>query len=186
MKLNSQCRHLRAGSITERGQPLVAHTIPRKSAINHSRRLNQVVQARATVTTEVPVVTENPLAVSQRPDLNGRFGIFGGQYVPENLVTALNELDAEYRKAIVDPEFQVQALPHCHSVLLLLFFPIEFTGKWLTDLDQRLYMNSKLFVNCSDCRHVLATYVQLRYFLPIVRLHDDLLEFSPLCPSIRL
>ena len=33
------------------------------------------------------------------------FGDFGGRFVPEALVAALDELEAEYRKAVVDPAF---------------------------------------------------------------------------------
>ena len=40
------------------------------------------------------------------PDERGRFGQFGGQYVPETLMAALHELAAEYDKARQDPEFQ--------------------------------------------------------------------------------
>ena len=35
----------------------------------------------------------------------GRYGKFGGQYVPETLMTALGELEKEYNLAIKDPEF---------------------------------------------------------------------------------
>ena len=40
------------------------------------------------------------------PDAAGRFGPFGGRYVPETLTRALDELTAEYEKAIADPAFQ--------------------------------------------------------------------------------
>lgn len=36
----------------------------------------------------------------------GRFGSFGGRFVPETLISALDQLDAEYRLAQADPEFQ--------------------------------------------------------------------------------
>ncbi|HEX3004307.1 MAG TPA: tryptophan synthase subunit beta [Angustibacter sp.] len=36
----------------------------------------------------------------------GRFGPYGGRYVPEALVAALDELDAAFRTASTDPEFQ--------------------------------------------------------------------------------
>ena len=36
----------------------------------------------------------------------GRFGPFGGRYVPEALVPALEQLDEARQKAMVDPEFQ--------------------------------------------------------------------------------
>lgn len=42
------------------------------------------------------------------PDLAGHFGRFGGRFVPEALVRALDELDAAYRAAKVDPEFQAR------------------------------------------------------------------------------
>ncbi len=40
------------------------------------------------------------------PDRHGHFGPYGGMFVPETLMTALNELTAEYAKARRDAEFQ--------------------------------------------------------------------------------
>ncbi len=34
-----------------------------------------------------------------------RFGPFGGRYVPETLISALDELDAAYQEAITDSGF---------------------------------------------------------------------------------
>ncbi|HEX6233327.1 MAG TPA: tryptophan synthase subunit beta [Jiangellaceae bacterium] len=39
------------------------------------------------------------------PDARGRFGEYGGRFVPEALVAALDELDREYRAALADAEF---------------------------------------------------------------------------------
>ncbi len=39
------------------------------------------------------------------PDARGRFGRFGGRYVPETLVPALQALEAAYREAKADPAF---------------------------------------------------------------------------------
>lgn len=39
------------------------------------------------------------------PDAAGRFGPFGGRYVPETLTKALDQLTEEYEKAIQDPSF---------------------------------------------------------------------------------
>jgi tryptophan synthase beta chain len=47
-----------------------------------------------------------PTASSDQPDAQGRFGEFGGRYVPETLTRALDELAAEYEKALADPSFQ--------------------------------------------------------------------------------
>ncbi|QGJ68352.1 Tryptophan synthase beta chain [Planctomycetales bacterium 10988] len=44
-------------------------------------------------------------ATSQVPDQHGRFGDFGGRYVPETLVHALEQLDLAYREAIRDADF---------------------------------------------------------------------------------
>ncbi len=40
------------------------------------------------------------------PDEHGRYGMFGGQFVPETLMSALARLEAEYEKAKNDPEFE--------------------------------------------------------------------------------
>ncbi len=40
------------------------------------------------------------------PDNKGKFGIFGGKFVPETLITALYELEAAYLKSKEDPAFQ--------------------------------------------------------------------------------
>eukprot|EP00884_Botryococcus_braunii_P019190 jgi/Botrbrau1/5955/Bobra.0366s0125.1 len=41
-----------------------------------------------------------------RPDENGRFGKFGGKYVPETLMAALSELEVQYDIIKDDPAFQ--------------------------------------------------------------------------------
>ncbi|WP_280269373.1 tryptophan synthase subunit beta [Nocardia wallacei] len=43
-----------------------------------------------------------------RPDDQGRFGRFGGRYVPEGLMAALTELDAAYRLARADARFTAE------------------------------------------------------------------------------
>ena len=39
-------------------------------------------------------------------NLNGRFGVHGGQYIPETLMNAVIELEAAYNEAKADPAFQ--------------------------------------------------------------------------------
>ncbi|MEO2041048.1 MAG: tryptophan synthase subunit beta, partial [Pirellulales bacterium] len=43
--------------------------------------------------------------LSAVPDDLGRFGRFGGRYVPETLSAALDQLEKAYDEAIADPEF---------------------------------------------------------------------------------
>lgn len=47
-------------------------------------------------------------AIPQTPDSQGRFGQFGGRFVPETLTHALDELQSEYAAAKADPKFQAE------------------------------------------------------------------------------
>jgi len=42
------------------------------------------------------------------PDTSGHFGDYGGRFVPESLISALVELEAQYAAAKVDPSFQAE------------------------------------------------------------------------------
>ncbi|KAI8477067.1 MAG: tryptophan synthase beta subunit-like PLP-dependent enzyme [Monoraphidium minutum] len=44
----------------------------------------------------------------ERPDSTGRFGRFGGKYVPETLIPALAELEVAYKQAMDDPAFHAE------------------------------------------------------------------------------
>src|SRR5256714_12396453 len=45
-------------------------------------------------------------AIESLPDGHGHFGVYGGMFVPETLMTALHELAAEYERAKNDAQFQ--------------------------------------------------------------------------------
>ncbi|MGA0605746.1 tryptophan synthase subunit beta [Phenylobacterium sp. VNQ135] len=49
-----------------------------------------------------------PNDYSAYPDAHGRFGDYGGQYVPETLMPLVHELTAAYAQAKADPEFQAE------------------------------------------------------------------------------
>ncbi len=53
-------------------------------------------------------MTTPSTAVQQVPDQSGRFGKFGGRFVPETLTRALTELEAEYLTAKEDKAFQAE------------------------------------------------------------------------------
>lgn len=64
------------------------------------------------------------------PDANGRFGPFGGRYVPETLMEALRQLSVVYDEARADPEFQRQFehyLRHCVGRPSPLYFAERLT-----------------------------------------------------------
>ena len=47
-------------------------------------------------------------AGARAPHEPGRFGVYGGRYVPETLMAALDELEREYEKAKKDPQFRAR------------------------------------------------------------------------------
>lgn len=64
--------------------------------------------------TQTPPATQFPdsspaASVTQQPDTLGRFGRFGGKYVPETLMPALSELETAFQRYRTEPSFQ-QAL----------------------------------------------------------------------------
>lgn len=59
--------------------------------------------------TQTPISSQSapsPTSLSVRPDPLGRYGQFGGKYVPETLMPALSELEAAYKQYKSDPSFQ--------------------------------------------------------------------------------
>ncbi|AUT00719.1 tryptophan synthase subunit beta [Nostoc sp. CENA543] len=57
--------------------------------------------------TTTPLSPSSP-STTQVPDIQGRFGRFGGKYVPETLMPALAELEAAYQQYRHDPSFQAE------------------------------------------------------------------------------
>ena len=53
-------------------------------------------------------LSPNPQTTAQVPDNLGRFGRFGGKYVPETLMPALAELETAYQQYRHDPNFQTE------------------------------------------------------------------------------
>ena len=49
--------------------------------------------------------TASALSQATLPDAAGHFGSYGGVFVPETLIFALQQLEAEYKRAKVDPQF---------------------------------------------------------------------------------
>ena len=57
------------------------------------------------MSTATPAAPVAPSAPASLPDAAGHFGPYGGVFVPETLIFALQQLEAEYRKAQADPQF---------------------------------------------------------------------------------
>ncbi len=52
------------------------------------------------------VAEREPLVIPARPDSNGRYGQYGGKYVPETLMYALSVLEKDYARLQQDAAFQ--------------------------------------------------------------------------------
>jgi tryptophan synthase beta chain len=48
------------------------------------------------------------MTITHVPDLTGHFGLFGGRFAPESLMTALDSLETDYEAARNDPGFQAE------------------------------------------------------------------------------
>ncbi len=66
--------------------------------------------------------------LSESPDARGRYGPFGGRYVPETLIAALDQLEVEYRVAKEDPAFR-QSLDHLLSDFVGRPSPLYFARR---------------------------------------------------------
>jgi tryptophan synthase beta chain len=80
------------------------------------------------------------------PDKRGHFGEFGGKFVPETLMTALDELERAYKKARKDPAFQRE----------LSYYLKEFAGRQ-TPLYQAMRLSgrykAKIYLKREDLCH---------------------------------
>jgi tryptophan synthase beta chain len=84
------------------------------------------------------------------PDPLGHFGPYGGIFVPETLMAALEELQAVYSKARVDPEFQAE-LRHHLAEFAGRPTPLYFAGR-LT----RHFGGAKIYLKREDLLHTGA------------------------------
>jgi tryptophan synthase beta chain len=81
--------------------------------------------------------TPVPATPDQLPDAAGRFGRYGGVFVPETLMTALAELTAAYEQARQDPAFQQELRHHLK----------EFAGR-----PTELYLAERLTRHCGGAK----------------------------------
>ncbi|WP_155591750.1 tryptophan synthase subunit beta [Lysinibacillus cavernae] len=84
------------------------------------------------------------------PTKDGRFGQFGGQFVPETLMTALLELEAAYEEAIKEPTFTEE----------LAYFLEEYVGRetplyYAENLTKELG-GAKIYLKREDLNHTGA------------------------------
>jgi tryptophan synthase beta chain len=85
------------------------------------------------------------------PDASGHFGPFGGRYVPETLMHALLELEREYNRLKINPQFQKE----------LKYLLADYAGRptplyYAKRLSQALGSHAKIYLKREDLAHTGA------------------------------
>ena len=85
------------------------------------------------------------------PDERGRFGPFGGKFVPESLMVALTELETAYQEAQNDPDFQAELQMQLHS-----FVGRPTTLHYVPRFSQMVAPGIKVYLKREDLAHTGA------------------------------
>ncbi|MCB0170709.1 MAG: tryptophan synthase subunit beta [Anaerolineae bacterium] len=83
-------------------------------------------------------------------EVKGKFGPYGGQFVPETLMPALAELEQAYEAAKADPEFQAE-LDHLLKTYVGRPSPLTFAGRLTEKLG-----GAKIYLKREDLNHTGA------------------------------
>jgi len=89
-------------------------------------------------------------ASDARPDERGRFGPYGGKYIPETLMAAVAELEAEYRAARADPAFE-EELAHLMRHYVGRPTPLYFASRLTEHLG-----GARIYLKREDLAHTGA------------------------------
>jgi tryptophan synthase beta chain len=84
------------------------------------------------------------------PDERGYYGDFGGRYVPETLIPALDELTAAYREAMADAAFQ-NRLAHLHATYTGRPTPVSYAARLSAQLG-----GAQIYLKREDLAHTGA------------------------------
>ncbi len=101
----------------------------------------------------VPQLLASPL--QQQPDQFGRFGQFGGQYVPETLMSALIELEAAFQQYQNDPQFQTE-LQNLLKDYVGRATPLYFAERLSDRYTQPDGTGAKIYLKREDLNHTGA------------------------------
>ena len=88
--------------------------------------------------------------ISSQPDAGGHFGPYGGRYVPEVLMSPLEELERTYEEARVDPAFQAELAD------LLKNFAGRPTPLYLAKRLTAHFGGAKIYIKREDLLHTGA------------------------------
>ncbi len=94
--------------------------------------------------------TENTIDFTHMPDARGHFGSYGGRFVSETLISALDELETLYRRLIQDDDFQRQ-IDYELAHYVGRPSPLYFAERWTRETG-----GAKLFLKREDLNHTGA------------------------------
>ncbi|GAC41844.1 tryptophan synthase beta chain [Paenibacillus popilliae ATCC 14706] len=94
--------------------------------------------------------TQTKGTVGELPDAYGRFGDFGGRYVPETLMKALLELEEAYQQYTKEPEFQAELIQ------LLWEYSGRPTSLYFAERLSETLGGAKIYLKREDLNHTGA------------------------------
>ena len=117
------------------------------TASNHEQAVERLVKAGA----RVKASEQTPLASHEGP----YFGQFGGRYVPEALITALDELERVYEEAKADPEFHKE-LARLNQQYVGRPSPLTDAPRFAERLREKTGLDARVFLKREDLNHTGA------------------------------
>ena len=117
------------------------------TADDHRLAVERLVKAGA----KVKASEEEPLSTHHGP----YYGQFGGRYVPEALVTALDELERVYEDAKRDPEFHKE-LARLNQQYVGRPSPLTEAPRFAERLKERTGLDARVFLKREDLNHTGA------------------------------
>lgn len=117
------------------------------TADNHERAVRRLVETGAKVKSS----EETPLSTHEGP----YFGQFGGRYVPEALVNALDELERVYEEAKQDPEFHKE-LMRLNQQYVGRPSPLTEAPRFAQRVKERTGVDARVFLKREDLNHTGA------------------------------
>ena len=117
------------------------------TAADHEQAVNRLVKAGA----RVKASEQTPLASHEGP----YFGQFGGRYVPEALITALDELERVYTEAKADPEFHKE-LARLNQQYVGRPSPLTEAPRFAERLKEKTGLDARVFLKREDLNHTGA------------------------------
>src|SRR5690242_4217723 len=109
------------------------------------------IMPKESITMQTPIKVPATYQHNHYPDERGRFGPFGGKFVPESLVAALAELETAYQQAQNDPKFLAEL-----QAQLASFVGRPTTLHYVPRFSQLVAPGVKIYLKREDLAHTGA------------------------------